>query len=225
MTGAAILIGGLLVVLVVTNLYWRRRLAAARDGLRHTIEWEATGATTKDPTGTVDPSLQLAVKEAAETAGVPVEELPERVETYEKQRRKRGKEIERLREAWVDSWWAVAERSLPRNEPRVVTVGIDAGGHEVVRAFAIHALETDDEIVLGYDRSSGAFAVGVSEGFDHWSAAEIAGDIVEHAPSGGGGGHQQLATGKIPPDAVADAVEAVSTELEPQVSTPMAPAD
>lgn len=227
MTSMALLVGGLLVGLAAANLYWRRRLASVREGLRTAEEWEERGRTDGGSDATREATLRIAAQDAADTAGVPVEELPERVETYEEQARAHTKELERLHDAWVESWWEAATREpVPVDGPRVVTVGVAAGGHDVVRTFAIHAMEVEDEVVVAFDRASGAFAVGASGNLTHLLGAdEVADRIVAEAGGGGGGGYEQLATGKAPAEAIDGAVDAVTSGLEGALDASIHPAD
>jgi len=210
MTPIELLLGGLVVALAGTNVYWRRRLSRVREGLLVTMEWEADASDGGKPTEAIDPSTRLAIEDAADTAGVPVEDLAERIETYEERASERASRIERLQEAWVASWWEAAAREPVVTEgPRVVTLGVDAGGHDVVRRFAIHAMESENEIVIAFDRSSGDFAVGASENVATLTGADgIAEGIVAEA-GGGGGGSDQLATGRAPPGKLEDAIDAV----------------
>jgi alanyl-tRNA synthetase len=105
--------------------------------------------------------------------------------------------IESMREGWVGTYWQGLESDADAGPPRVVTVTLDGGTHDDARAFAIHALETEGEVVLAVGREDATVAVGVNESVTERfgvRADEVVRTVAGQA-GGGGGGTESLATG------------------------------
>jgi len=103
------------------------------------------------------------LERAACAADVPPEELPDRVEQLSGKIRDLQSQIESMRDGWVETYWQGLERDLDPEPPRVVAVTLDRGTHDDARAFAIHALETEGEMVLAVGRADATVGVGVNE--------------------------------------------------------------
>lgn len=222
MSVTVILVGGLGAALIGTNLFWRRRIRAVENGFTVLQEWEAKKG--NHGCGEVESDELLALQEAAKLAGVPPQGLPERIEKYDEQVRQREHEIKQLQDAWVDSWWdAATRRVVPTDGPRIVTLRINTGGRAVVREFAIHAMESEDEMVVAFDAGNGTFAVGASENVAPIASADEVAEQIANNAGGGAGGSEQLATGGgAAPEAIGEAIDMVAADVEHRLEDALA---
>ena len=84
------------IALLGMNLYWRRRERIVRESLTASRNWQ-------DTTEEFQREDRRAAREAAETLNARVEDLPERIERVDEERRDLRRELDRVREQWVDA--------------------------------------------------------------------------------------------------------------------------
>lgn len=181
----------------VASLYWHRRLRTVEQSLETSAMWDEKIVPEATGSGTAGGEEASLLNQAASAADVPPENLPERIGERTEKIRDLKSRIESMRDGWVESYWRALEQDTETETPRVVTVDLHGGIHDDARAFAIHALETEDEVVLAVGRADATFAVGVNESMTEQfgiRADEIA-DTVATEAGGGGGGMESLATG------------------------------
>lgn len=199
----------------LATLYWRRQLRSVERGVATSAEWDRLVDEFETDGG--DAEATALLNSAASKADVPPEGLPERIDERTEKLRDRRSRIESMREGWVATYWRALETEAAADTPRVVPVVLDGGTHDDARAFAIHALETDDEVVLAVGRTDGAFAVGISESLvesREVRADDIAAAIAA-AAGGGAGGTATLATGGTgDTEALIETVEASAQRLQ-----------
>lgn len=201
------------IALAGTSLYWRRREQLVEESLTASRDWEtnATNATTE-----TERADRRAAREAAETLDARIEDLPERVEALDEERRDLRRELDAARECWADALWRAhsepAIESGQRGDPPVLVVEFENGELPDARAFAKRAL-AEDAITLVAAHGDGSYAVAVgeklSEAFD---ASDIADDLAD-AVGGGAGGNERLAAGGGATGALGDGCRRIRERL------------
>jgi len=186
---------------VLTNGYWWQRLRTVESGLKTSYEWDERAAT-DDASGSVTDSRQVSLlNRAAENADTTPEALPETVEMLDAKRRELRTRLEKIRTEWVSLCWeALTREGLETDRPHVVRVNLGRVTYDDARAFATHAQDAGQEVVVAVARSDDTFAVGVSEDLvDQFavSAEDIAAAIVA-GENGDGGGTETFAGGSVP---------------------------
>jgi alanyl-tRNA synthetase len=211
-----------LVVFLAINAYWWNRLRAVERGQRTSEEWDEAIDGQQFVAGTVDTEREALLNRAAAKADVPPEELPQRIDEFDDKIRDLRSRIEKMRSGWVSTYWrALADEAVDLTTPHVVVVALEDGVHDDARAFGIHAMEQDREVVIAVAHADETFAVGVSESLtDEFgvTADGIANELTE-GMAGGAGGMESLATGGVEDvDALSEAVAEYRPQLEAALS-------
>ena len=195
------------VALLGTNLYWRQREHTVRESLTASRNWH-------DTTQGFQEGDMRAAQEAADALNTRIEDLPERVERVDEERRDLRRELDRVREQWVDAWWnARVQRPIDLDGPHVLAVMLENGTTADVEAFAENASEHDQGITIVAGQADGAYAVAVGDTqTEEFGAADIAEDIAAIA-GGGAGGSVRLAVGGGATGDLEEAIEAARDRI------------
>jgi len=211
---------GALFAVAVTNGYWWRRLRTVESGLETSREWDERVATNDTGRDVIDSRQMSLLNRAAEKADTTPEDLPETVEMLDEKRREFRTRVKKLRTEWVSSYWEALTRSgIETDRPHVVTIDLGRATYDDARAFAKHAQDAGQEVVVAVARSDDTFAVGVSEElaeqFDI-SADDIATAIATEE-DGNAGGTATFAGGSVPDaDRLCDRVDGYCPDLHTQ---------
>jgi len=201
---------------VVASAYWRRRLRAVEQSRETSAAWDREFGGDAENKPTMDAEQLSTLSRAAAAADVPPEELPEQIESRSDKIRNLQSQIESMRDGWVETHWEALAEDAALDSPHVVAVDLLGGVHDDARAFAIHALETEGEVVLAVGRDDGTFAVGVhSSMVDQFDVrADDIADAIASEAGGGAGGMESLATGGADdPETLAAAVDEYNSTL------------
>lgn len=196
---------GLLVALLATIRYWRKREASLRASLTVSREWTAPAAAER-------PTDDGASAEAARLLDTRPEDLPERVAALTGKVDELTNDLERARANWAARWWTARQGSL--DEPFVAVVDLSDGELADAKALTKAAPEgvAGVAIVVAGD---GTLAVAVTGGLDH-AASDVAKEVAQ-AAGGNAGGTGQMATGGGDAARLPDAAETVAARLRDEL--------
>lgn len=205
---------GLGIVVVVTNVYWWRRIKTVREAL--TVSRERALEATSKPVSPDGSKGGIILKDAAERADVDPKDLPERVEEMNENIRSLMNELDALRHSWAVSWWdALSRKSVDPHDSHVLVVPLEDGNVEVVQAFAQEAVNHDASITIILGLQDGSCSVTVGENLrEEFSAAAIVDEIANKAGGGGGGSRSIATAGGTKPEDLHDVVESVQQDLK-----------
>jgi alanyl-tRNA synthetase len=200
------------------NAYWWKRIRTVERSKNTSEEWDEAIESQQFATGTADSEREALLNRAAAKADVPPEDLPQRIDVFDEKIRDLQLRIEEMRAGWVSTHWrALDEEPIDLMNPHVVVVDLEGGEHDDARAFGIHAMEQDQEVVIAVAHADEAFAVGVSEPLtDQFgvTADEIANELTAGI-AGGGGGTDTIGGGNVEDvDALSKAIAEYRPELE-----------
>lgn len=175
-------------LLVATNLYWRRREQAVREGMAASEEWEESEGVHREEI--------RAAEAAAKALDTRPADLPEKARVLNRRVRDLESELDDLRRRWVETWWAArTEAAVDPTEPHVLSVRLDDGTLSDAETFGERTAENDREIAIVTAHADSTFVVTVGDALtDEFSAATLAQDLTDRA-GGGAGGSDQYATG------------------------------
>lgn len=205
--------GFAVVVLVVTNLYWWRRVRTITDAL--TLSRDRAFEAATEPQANHHSAVDVTLNEAARYADVDPDNLPERVKEMDDKISTLSNELKTQQRAWADSWWeALAMEPVDQKEPHVLVVPLENGDVDVAQTFGGVAVEHDDAISIILGLLDGSCTVTVGENLSgDFSASAIVDEITDRSGGGGGGSESFATAGGTRPQTLRSAVEAVKEDL------------
>lgn len=212
-----LLVGGLLLVLLATNLTWWRRTRRVKQSLAVSTEREQR--IERDQLGDGADVETLAA--AAERADCPPEELPHRIEVLRGKIGEAEREIDRLRGKWAQSRWeAAVDADRDPDEPAAVRVDLDRATTADVQAVADRAKECPRTIAILTAEGGQTIAITVGEQLrEAFSAASIFEEIGNQAGCDGGGSVAFAIGGGCDPQTLHRVAADVHDRLENELPT------
>lgn len=171
-----------------TNLYWRRREQAVRDGLTTSRKRQESGGFQREEV--------RAAEEAADALNTRPADLPEKVEALDEKVRKLNHDLDSLRKRWVDTWWSARmQQPIDPSEPHVLSITLEEGTLSDAEAFGERTAMDEWGIAIITAHADSTFVITVGEELsDEFGAADLAQELSDRA-GGGAGGDDHYATG------------------------------